>query len=59
MYDLVIIDLVAWLVVFPLLLFLALLIYKYFYQKYLAYRKKVDHEEAVRRYEEQSIYRDR
>lgn len=54
MYDYIIIDVVIWFVVFSLCLIIALRVYKFAYHKYLAYRNKIEGEEAVRRYEKQS-----
>lgn len=51
MNDGIIIYVVSWLVVYPLLLVLALLVFKFSYQHFREYKKRVDRMETVRRIE--------
>lgn len=51
MNDGIIIYVVSWLVVYPLLLVLALLVFKFCYQSYREYKKRVERLETVRRTE--------
>lgn len=52
MNDGIIIYVVSWLVVYPLLLIAALLVFKFCYQSYREYKKRVDRLETVRLIEE-------
>lgn len=52
MNDGIIVYVVSWLIVYPLLLLLALLVFKFCYQSYMEYKKRVDRMETVRRIEE-------
>ena len=47
-----VIDLIAWLIVFPLLLFVALLVYRSIYRRYKKHERRRDHIEAVKQFEE-------
>lgn len=51
MNDGIIIYVVSWLVVYPLLLIAALLVFKFCYQSYREYKKRVERLETVRRIE--------
>lgn len=52
MNDGIVIYVVSWLIVYPLLLVTALLVFKFCYQSYREYKKRVDRMETVRRIEE-------
>ena len=52
MNDGIIIYVVSWLVVYPLLLVLALLVFKFCYQHYREYLKQAEREKALKRIEE-------
>lgn len=47
-----IVDLVAWLVVYPLLLFITLMIYRVLYRQYMREKRRRDRVEATRRNDE-------
>ena len=47
----IIIYVVSWLVVYPLLLIAALLVFKFCYQSYMEYKKRVDRMETIKRIE--------
>lgn len=47
----IIIYVVSWLVVYPLLLALALLVFKFCYQHYREYKKRVDRMDTIKRIE--------
>lgn len=49
MNDGIIIYVVSWLVVYPLLLVLALLVFKFCYQHYREYEKRARRDEAIKR----------
>lgn len=51
MNDGIVIYVVSWLIVYPLLLLLALLVFKFCYQHYMEYKKRVDRMETIRRIE--------
>lgn len=52
MSETTIIYVVSWLIVYPLLLILALLVFKFSYQHYREYLKQAEREKALKRIEE-------
>lgn len=52
MSETTIIYVVSWLIVYPLLLILALLVFKFCYQSYREYLKRAEREKAIKRIEE-------
>ena len=51
MNDNIVVYVVSWLVVYPLLLVIALLVFKFFYQRWMEYKKRVDRMESIERIE--------